>query len=255
MRNWINVIETYGSENSHALHTLHDNTFDYYNNWYYVARWASETDNFEIFEPSFGHVPDEGELQESDPEIFKALPVDIQEEISEWVSDELSRHEPAELPSSHYFHPDKQLIHRQTWLVHFSDAAHHIAYNGFTHGSYDARRLGLTTYYSHDSKESGGYNFAFEALSRDAIHAAESKKYGQHAVLFQNSGVKAWHNGDEENQIIFWGPDVNPSLIFELHNNHGDWEVVGRDRVYFTGTYDQAVKWVIQNNHQYRKKL
>jgi hypothetical protein len=140
-------------------------------------------------------------------------------------------------------------------LVHFSDHARKIAQNGFIYGSDDMSKLGLTTYYTKDSKSHGGYNFAFEAQSRDASNAASQGSYGRHAVMFQNSGARAWHMSDEEHQVIFWGQDVDPRSIIELRNDHGDWVVTNGTRDFYSGDFDQVVKWVIANHSQYRRAL
>jgi hypothetical protein len=46
------------------------------------------------------------------------------------------------------------------------------------------------------------YGFAFEASMRNVLSVG--RKYGSNAVLFQtDAGVRAWHIGDEEYQVIF----------------------------------------------------
>src|SRR4051812_38904112 len=101
-------------------------------------------------------------------------------------------------------------------------------------------KLGLTKYIGDNEKKYAGYNFAFEALGRDANWSASQGKYGKHAVLFQNSGVHCYHYGDEETQIVFYGADVSPKNIIYLRNEGGDWQVMpayeirGRDYL-FTG--------------------
>ena len=46
------------------------------------------------------------------------------------------------------------------------------------------------------------YGFAFLASDRDVLYRGQ--KYGRNAVLFQtDAGVRAWHIGDEEYQVIF----------------------------------------------------
>lgn len=180
-------------------------------------------------------------------------------------------------------------LKRLTWLVHFSDEAHRIAANGFRFGTDDVSWLGLTKFHS---KKFPGYNFAFEALSREADEAARTKKYGRDCVMFQNSGVRAYHWGDGEDQVIFYGPDVKPERIIliehnpyggELYQNYLDksnsydysrlndpayerepvsvpldrWEVYGRNYRVLASleTYEDAAQWVIQNEHQYRRLL
>lgn len=172
----------------------------------------------------------------------------------------VAMNDPLNAPTSAYFMlKNKQLLPRTTWLVHFSDNAASIAYEGFKYGVDHPGRLSLTTYIDNQSfdKKYGGYNFAFLANDRDAYHAALSKKYGKHAVMFQSSGLKVHHYGDEETQIIFYGPEVDPRNIILLYNDGGDWQVTSKykDDPLFTGSFDKVVKWVQNNYHQYRKQL
>ena len=45
-------------------------------------------------------------------------------------------------------------------------------------------------------------------------------KYGKDAVIFKGTGVEVYHIGDEENQIIFWGSDVDKDSIFYLNRSN-----------------------------------
>jgi hypothetical protein len=118
-------------------------------------------------------------------------------------------------------------------------------------------QLGLTRYLSDHDKSFGGYNFAFTAGGRHASFAAHKRKYGRDAVMFQNSGVVVDHHGDEEEQVIFHGTDVDPRDIVVLRYLEGDWCVLGsdNDRPLFKGTFDAAEKWVRSNFQQYRRAL
>lgn len=255
MRKWINLLERYSEDNTFLLRHLGNQEFDYYNHWWEITLWAKETGNMEAFEEILGRDLSQDDLRDEEPDLFEKLPNHLQEEAAEWVIDWLSKHNPAELPANQFFSPEKKLIPRQTWLVHFTDHVDAIRHNGFQYGMADLDRLGLTTYFTHDSKKHGGYNFAFEATSRYAENAARKRSYGRDAVMFQNSGVKAYHSGDEEDQIIFWGSDVDVGGIVELRYRDGDWAVVGNGRDLFTGDFHDTVRWVIRNHQQYRNVL
>jgi hypothetical protein len=163
-------------------------------------------------------------------------------------------------PSVHtwsYF--DKPTMLRpDTWLIHFTDSAINIAHDGFTKGVDDMTRLGLTTHLSDLDKKYGGYNFAFIADSRDARNAARKNKYGKEAVMFQSAGVRAYHYGDEENQVIFWGKSVNPNKLVLLSRDYDNWCVstmrMNRDCAH-KGDFENVVDWVIENHQQYRHKI
>ena len=154
-----------------------------------------------------------------------------------------------------------KLLPRNTWLVHFSKNANDIQYQGFKYGVEDPERLAFTKGYI-SNKQYSGYNFAFIADSGEAVRAARTKKYGDHAVMFQASGVLAYHYGDEENQVMFWGPAISPGSLVYLHRdgNTDNWCVQGsgpskRDYLYQSENFNDVVNWVENHNQQYRKQL
>ena len=118
----------------------------------------------------------------------------------------------------------------------------------------------MTTWYSQDSKKYAGYNFAFVANTRDASAAARQKKYGKDAVIFQAAGVQAYHYGDNEDQIMFWGPSINKDKLVLLKHDD-DWMVVPNrplrsNREFLKkGDFKEVVHWVMQNYRQYSKVL
>jgi hypothetical protein len=257
MRNYINLFEstdlaeTYTEPNTYLKRYLAGGEFDYYAFWYYAGMWVKRSLGEEEFEEQVGEPYDE-----EDPEQFEKMDKQSQEDFTEWCLNYLAQHDPGELPSTSYFTPDDKLLPRTTWLVHFTDHAREVANNGFTHGTAEADRLGLTTYTKHDHKQGGGYNFAFIAGTRDAYAAASRGKYGKHCVVFQNSGIKAWHSGDEEHQVIFWGPDVDKRFIALILNDGGDFVVTSRTGMsLFRGEFEDAVKWTMAHHRQYSKQL
>jgi hypothetical protein len=154
------------------------------------------------------------------------------------------------------------MLKPSTWLIHFSDDASDISWKGFKYGSDDMTKLGLTTYLSKDAKQYGGYNFAFVADSRDAKNAAGHRsgrgKYGKEAVMFQAAGVQAYHYGDEENQVIFYGKSINPNKVVYLSKADDDWCVNGNRTnrsCLYTGPFEDTIDWVINNHEQYRHKI
>ena len=256
---WFEICETYSRDNIALMRYMKDGKFDPYQLWWYVCVWAEETDNIDAFNIEAGS---KQELNDEDSQIFYNLPPNLQKECEQWVYDFVSQHDPSELPTHQYLHvSDKQLLKRTTWLVHFSDNADDIAVNGFTQGVDDMGRLGLTTHLDSFYKNDPGFNFAFVAKSRDARFAASKGKYGDEAVLFQNSCVYAYHCSDEENQVMFYGPDVKPQNIIWLRKSGGDWCVYPKGKWaenkegLFTGDFDKCVDWVIGNFAQYRKVL
>ena len=141
---------------------------------------------------------------------------------------------------------------KPTWLVHFTDDPYSIAREGFKYGHEDTHGLALTTWYTNEArKRHAGYNFAFKVGSRDARICARQNKYGKHAVVFWGAGVEAYHSGDEEDQIIIWGPSVNTNLIFPVLNEEGSWVVNDwrNDKLLIKDDdFNKVAEWVVNNN-------
>lgn len=230
-----------------------------------IVEWLSETHPDVLKKLMQGYkVSDVSELE---PDAWYDLPDEVITQYSKMMGEEfvdyMNRYDPAMAPATSFFSSGATMLKRQTWLIHFSDNAWRIADEGFTRGIDQMDKLGLTTYFNNDSfdKKYGGYNFAFEADSRYAQHAAQDGKYGSEAVLFTNSGVKAYHNGDNEDQVIFWGKDVDPRDIIYLSKVDGDWCVAPhpkkdyeRDCV-FQGDFKDVVDWTMAHWRQYSKVI
>lgn len=266
IRHFISIMEKYTPDNVHLRNYLRDEEFDPYAQWYYVCEWLIENHDTEEIAEWFGvdpsEVNDAGEMNEMEPELFYKLPPEIQKQCARAVIDQVLHDDPAEAPTwAHMMLAQDKLVKRTTWLIHFSDDAYSIRSKGFRYGIDQMDKLGLTTYYTTKAKEGGGYNFAVEANSRYADAIARDHKYGRDAVMFQNSGVKAWHHGDEESQIIFWGKDVNPRDIIYLSSDGSEWTVHSRVAlrngadVLFRGDFEDAVGWVMRNADRYRRVL
>lgn len=138
------------------------------------------------------------------------------------------------------------------WLLHMTDNLDGISKEGFSYGvqmdelAYTPAR-GTTKY-----KYGAGYNFAFRLC--DANHAEGT--YGHYAVLFRASGILIYHYGDEEHQVIFYGPSAHDIIIID--NDYGDWvidsRITGNRLVRFTKLED-ACNWAINNLPQYNRHL
>ena len=181
----------------------------------------------------------------------------MSEKDKEYFVDYLLSEYSEDAPSWGFLDFESYVLPSNTWLVHFSDHAYSIKQNGFTYGMDQMDKLGLTTYFSDNAKKYGGYNFAFDADSRDASFAARQRKYGKDAVLFKAPGVKAYHSSDQEHQIIFYGKDVNPKDIVLLENSDDGWKVIGgkRGELFTSESFNDAVSWVQSNYRQYQKPL
>lgn len=168
----------------------------------------------------------------------------------------MAQHYPNEAPTWSMLTTDNTgLVAPSTWLMHWTDDPISIARKGFTSGEFDVSLLGLTTY----RKKSGpGYNFAFRADSRYAKNY--ERKYGAEFVVFQSSGVECWHAGDEEDQVIFWGPSITtrPVPVVEQRDGNPKFAVYSlkADRALFQHDDPlRCIAWTIQNYRQYSKLL
>ena len=215
-----------------------------------------------FFEQQYGELPENFDQEE--PYIHLDGMNEAQlKEFKAWLerSGNLSgEHEDAMSPS--YMHlQGAQIVPPETWLVHFSDQAEDIGTKGFQFGHEDMQTLGLTTHFVN-RKKGAGWNFAFEALSRYARNAARTGKYGNSAVLFRCAGVKSYHAGDQEDQIIFLGSAAKDIVHiaqgenWTQHSSSNEWSISSRNgRLLFQSDYDSVVLWVMNNFDQYRSVI
>ena len=165
----------------------------------------------------------------------------------------------ADYPAWSYF-DSVQLIKNQ-WLIHFTNDADSIAREGFTRGVNEMDKLGLTTHLGDFYKKYGGYNFAYtiqDYKKHSGTRYLQQKfKYGNEAVIFNASGLRLWHHGDEEPQVIFFG-NTAKNIIPITGGEDKDWAVRNSktNRIIFEDdNFDKVVQWVINNFIQYRNAI
>lgn len=148
-------------------------------------------------------------------------------------------------------------IVKNQWLIHFSDSAQNIYYDQkFNNGVSDYTKLGLTTHLPDIEKDSNGYNFAY--LLTDYKRYGKDRgrwKYGKEAVVFKASGVQVWHYGNQEPQVIFWGPSAFDIVYIREDRNTGDYYVYNKYKSPFSGDFTDCVDWVTANFNQYKRIL
>jgi len=69
-------------------------------------------------------------------------------------------------------------------------------------------------------------------------------------VIFWGMGVKTFHSGDEEDQIIFWGPSINTNMIFPIFQDGEGWYVEmanGREVRLDDPSFENVADWVTRN--------
>lgn len=152
-----------------------------------------------------------------------------------------------ELPT--WMSVDFNRIVKNEWCIHFGNNATEIAKEGFTGGTEEIDRLAYTN--AGQEKPTAGFNFAFLITDR----SVDYNEYGSEAVIFRTSGVEVYHYGDNQNQVIFWGPNAHDFIPIE-YDGWGDWVVKGlNDQVLKKGKPSEIAFWATDNLPQYRKQI
>jgi len=208
----------------------------------YNYSWKLETwlENVMGYDPASKQdwIEDISAFQHEDPDLFKTF--------GQWVintSISTDYHDPV------WTHFDRADTVKPQWLVHWTkESPRYVAKQGFIYGHPDLCGLGLTCY-KRDRKQQPGYNFAFDLRDASKGH----NKYGDEAVMFFAGGVEAFHYGDAEYQVIFWGPDAKHRIPIYAASN-GEWTVVNKHTervVYHNENFDAVTQWVEDNFQRY----
>ena len=243
--------------------------------YYFFDDFLDETDIFferpKKTQPSnYMDEPDEDvDMFDNDIELMTWLENNNREmyyKFGEYLYDKISNNtlpiDDAEYPAWSYFDDSPQLIKNQ-WLIHFTNNVDSIAKNGFKFGVDDMTKLGLTTRLGEFDKKYGGYNFAY-TLNDFKKYGASSYgnwsksgyKYGDEAVIFNASGIKVYHYGDEEPQVIFYG-NTAKNIIPITSGENAKFGVYGKNGklLFENDDLTKIVNWVVNNYQQYRKNF
>lgn len=165
-----------------------------------------------------------------------------------------------DMPTWRYL--EKPTIVKNQWLIHSTkkDSAYSIFKDGFIRGVGDHRKLGLTTWYDGESfeKQGSGYNFAYtpKDLKKYGL-AGSGVKYGDRNtfIVFRASGIRCWHNMDDEYQVIFNGKTARDIVPVFLDN--GKWTIFSKENEVLVAlnSVTKVINWVSQNYSQYRKSI
>jgi hypothetical protein len=139
---------------------------------------------------------------------------------------------------------------KNEWCIHFTSDAYGIEEKGFTGGTPEVEDLAYTS--AGKQKPYAGYDFAF--LIDD--NSVDFNGYGNTAVIFRASGVLLLHYGDEERQVVFWGPSVKEFITIEKEQYSYDWDLIGANgAVLKTGKPSELAHWATENLPQYRNQI
>lgn len=149
---------------------------------------------------------------------------------------------------------DYEGLVKDQWLVHFTDHPAYIARDGFTKGVAldEWEKLGLSTHFRSRASRPG-FNFAY--TFQDADEHEGATRYGKECVMFKASGVKIWHHGDQEDQVIFIGATAHDIVPIYRHDEGWYVEGVGPNKEFVTPDLDSMMNWVRDNYDQYRNVL
>ena len=175
-------------------------------------------------------------------------------EFGEWLEGKIDASQ-SELPLFDMVEYEGVVLNQ--WLVHFSDEAFSIwkdqAFKkGTPHSDYS--RLAVSTHFVPASK-TGGWNFAFLADDADSLNAS---RYGKEGILFRGSGIKVWHYGDSETQVIFDGMSSNKPLIHIEKGEDEKWRInstINGRKLIEDDSISSIANWVDRNYAQYRNHL
>jgi hypothetical protein len=148
-----------------------------------------------------------------------------------------------------YFEP-KGIVHN-VWAVHYTtvEAYEDIQNRGFMVGVPDYDALAYSgNYYDRTKNNESGWNFA---LPIDNKYLGEDYGYGDCAFLIKTDGVRAYHKGDGDDEIIFQDCMVTKKIPFVYDEDYECWILSGYGLNYKDGVlpkgayYDDELKRVV----------
>lgn len=156
---------------------------------------------------------------------------------------------------------------KKQWLVHVTPIINvkKIKEQGFVKGITDTTRLAYTKVQKAEHK-GPGYSFAYtlqELLQYDRpkifIDSYIDTAAPAHAmVIFRAPGVKVYHEGDEEEQVIFRAEDATNLVAvkreYEVFLKKWRIDMSNGRSVYFKD-WKQPLRWISSHYHQYRRLL
>ena len=225
-------------------------------NAYYIEKWTRETD----IPPEIENSIAKGAMEPyEEVEALKERYRPLYDNFTQWLWDKMERGDLNEMPA--WAVMTFENIVKNHWLIHFSDDAYEIwESQKFSYGLDDLYNIGYSTYFKKEAKKYGGYNFSYDIKDFSkygrSSYRGGSWKYGKAAVVFRASGIRAYHSGDEEPQVVFWGETAR-NIVLIKESDPGPWGVVtrGTGRYAFIGELTDAVRWVVANFDQYRRVL
>ena len=124
-----------------------------------------------------------------------------------------------------YFEP-KGIVHN-VWAIHYTNMEGYegIKSRGFRIGVPDYDALAYSgDYYDYEPPRKSGWNFA---LPIDNKYLGDDLGYGDCGFIIKTDGVRAYHKGDKDDEIIFKGCMVKKKYPFAYDGDYKCWILSG----------------------------
>ena len=124
-----------------------------------------------------------------------------------------------------YFEP-KGIVHN-VWAIHYTNLEGYegIQSRGFRIGVSDYDALAYSQgYYNYEPPRKSGWNFA---IPIDNKYLGEDLGYGDCGFIIKTDGVRAYHKGDTDDEIIFKGCMVKKKYPFVYDEDFNCWILSG----------------------------
>lgn len=151
------------------------------------------------------------------------------------------------LKAYNYFEP-REIVH-DVWALHYTDFDNweEIQTYGFRSGVNDLDTLGFTSqYYNEYITRDKGWNFA---LPIDNHYLADDCGYGLCGFLIKTDGVRAYHNIDKDEEIIFYSNMVKQIIPFFYSVDSDGWCISGyyeeENNLPSGAYYDEEVELIV----------
>jgi len=122
-----------------------------------------------------------------------------------------------------YNYFDNPIIVHDIWAIHYTslECWEEILKNGFK-GTLDYNSLGYTHQYKNDISDKG---WCF-ALPIDNDYIGNDRGYGDIALLIKTDGVRVFHKGDHDYEIIFNNSCVKECYSFIYEDDYNCWSLI-----------------------------
>jgi len=166
----------------------------------------------------------------------------------------------SELTANMVFHnPEKTKIQ---WLLYEAKdiyEANHIYLEGFEYGEENFDELHIRDNKSFETED--GYNIGynvwdFNRYGLEYIGYSYELKHGKELLMFKSSGIHVYDNVYDEEITIFSNKD--PYDIILLKKDNDKYYIESRltgNSIVNKDSYEELIKWVVNNFDQYRKHL